>query len=414
MRLWAAQTLSAYGSRITRTALPVIAVSTLDQPEVMVSLLMALQLGPGIFVGFFAGGFIDRSSKRRILIASDLVRAGVVGSLTLAWMLGFLSMLHVMIVGLVVGAASALFQITDNTYLPALIGRRQLAEGNAKLESTEAIAEITGPASAGYLIAVLGAPLAVVIDAFSYLWSAFMLGRIRAVETLSPHATGPTSKREDLRVGMRIVFGHPIVRPLLVSHMVWSISGGFFMALYTLFCLRVLDLSEWIFGIIIAMGGIGSLAGALISRRLVARFGLGPTLLATSILSLACALFLPIAGSPLVGTSLAVTVTLLVAHQLLSDGFSVAFVIQAVTLRQSVLPRETLGRANAAIHICTSGLLPIGALIAGALAELVGTRGAVWIGVMIGLVAPLFLLPLRHLKEMPPSASATELPVAPL
>lgn len=413
MRLWAAQALSAYGSRITRTALPIIAVSTLHQPEVMVSLLMALQLGPGIVVGFFAGGFIDRNSKRRILVAADLVRAGVVGSLTIAWALGFLSMAHVMIVGLVVGAASALFQITDNTYLPALIGRRHLAEGNAKLESTEAIAEITGPASAGYLIAALGAPLAVVIDALTYVWSAVMLGRIQAVETVAPADPAKRhSKREDLRVGMKIVFEHPIVRPILVSHMVWSISGGFFMALYTLFCLRVLELSEGLFGVIIAMGGIGSLAGALISRRLVARFGLGPTLLATSILSLACALLIPIAGSPLVGSSLVVTFGLLAAHQLLSDGFSVAFVIQAVTLRQTVLPRETLGRANAAIHICTSGLLPIGALIAGVLAEIVGTRNAVWIGVIIGLVAPLFLLPLRHLKEMPLSASATELPVA--
>lgn len=414
MRLWGAQTLSAYGSRITRTALPIIAVATLHEPELMVSALMALQLGPGIVVGLVAGGYIDRTRKRRILIAADIVRALAIASLTVAWAVGWLAMWHVIAVGVVVGTASAMFQITDNTYLPVLIGRHQLAEGNAKLESTEAIAEITGPASAGYLIAALGAPLAVVIDAATYVWSAVMLGRIRAVEARV--ADGPTrvgQKRADLRLGMRTVFGHPIVRPIVVSHMVWSISGGFFMALYTLFCLRELGLSESVFGVIVAMGGIGSLGGALVSRRLVMRYGLGPTLLATSSLSLACALLIPLAGSSTAGSSLAVTFGLLSAHQLLSDGFSVAFVIQAVTLRQTVLPRETLGRANAAIHVCTSGLLPIGALIAGVLAELLGTRTAVWIGVVIGLVAPLFLLPLRHLREMPPSASG-ELPVAPL
>jgi predicted MFS family arabinose efflux permease len=316
-----------------------------------------------------------------------------------------------MIVGAIVGGASALFQITDNTYLPALIGRKQLAEGNAKLESTEAIAEITGPASAGYLIAFLGAPIAVVIDAATYLWSAVMLGRIRAVEARPERPPAPKHLGEDLRIGLRVVFEHPIVRPIVLSHMVWSISGGFFMALYTPFCLRVVGVSESMFGVIVAIGGVGSLAGAVISRKLVARLGLGSTLLLTSILSLACALLIPLAGSPWVGGVFAVSFALLAAHQLFSDGFAVAFVIQAVTLRQTVLPKELLGRANAAIHVCTSGLFPIAALLAGLIAELAGTLFAVWVGVIIGLVSPVFLLPLRHLRDMPPATSG-EMPVA--
>src|SRR5687767_6722917 len=137
MRLWAAQAVSAFGSRITRTALPIIAVTTLNQSAGVVSLLMAMQLGPGILVGLFAGGFIDRSRKRPILIGADLARAAAVASLTIAWALGYLNIVHLMVVGAVVGAGTALFSITDNTYLPSLIGRKQLAEGNAKLESTE-------------------------------------------------------------------------------------------------------------------------------------------------------------------------------------------------------------------------------------------------------------------------------------
>lgn len=406
LRLWAAQAFSAFGSRITRTALPVIAVSTLDQSEAIVSLLMALQIAPGLFVGMFSGGFIDRSRKRRILVAADLIRAGAVVSLTLAWVLGALAIWHLIVVGAVVGGASALFQITDNTYLPALIGRRQLAEGNAKLESTEAVAEITGPAAGGALIAALGAPLAVVIDALSYLWSAVLLGRIRAVEVPSAAPATAPALGEDLRLGMSTIFRHPIVRPIVLSHMVWSISGGFFLALYTLFCLRELRLPVDVLGLIVGMGGLGALAGALVSRKLVSALGLGPTMIVTSALSLACALFLPLAGG-----SFALTVGFLIAHQLLSDGFSVAFVIQAVTVRQTVLPRETLGRANAAIHVVTSGLLPVAAIAAGVIAELWGTRFAVWVGVLIGLVAPALLWPLRHLRELPPSASG-ELPVA--
>jgi len=409
LRLWAAQAVSAFGSRITRTALPIIAVATLDESAGVISLLMAMQLGPGIFVGLFAGGLIDRSRKRRILIAADLFRAAAVGSLTIAWALGYLNIIHVMLVGAAVGAGTALFSITDNTYLPSLIGRKHLAEGNAKLESTEAIAEITGPASGGWLIAILGAPLAVVIDAVSYVWSAIMLGQIRTKERKPENLEKPKHLGEDLRIGLRTVFRHPVVRPILLSHMVWSISGGFFMALYTPYCLRVLGLSTTTFGIIVGLGGVGSLAGAVISRKLVAKIGLGRTLLFASITSLAFALLIPLAGTPLVGTTFAMTFTLLAAHQLFSDGFAVAFVIQAVTLRQTVLPRDVLGRANAAIHVFTSGLLPVSAVIAGVLAELLGMRAAVWIGVLVGLVSPLLLLPLLHLKDMPASESSHEL-----
>jgi len=406
LRLWAAQAVSAFGSRITRTALPIIAVATLGEPEAIVGVLAAMQLAPGVVLAMMAGGFVDRGRKRRILIAADVIRAALVGSLTVTWALGALSMPHVVIVGAGVGAATALFQITDVAYLPALIGRRHLAEGNAKLETTEAIAEITGPASAGVLIAALGAPLAVAIDAASYLWSALMLGRIRAADAPTPAAGAaipgdvalPVRTGEDFRIGLRAVFGHPQVRPIVLTLMVWSFTGGFFVALYTLFCLRELGLSEATFGVIIAMGGIGALAGAMLARSLARVLGVGRTLIVTSALSLVFTMCVPIAA---ICSSRATQVGFLVAHQLLGDGFSVAFIVLAVTLRQTVLPREVLGRANAAVHVCTTGVLPVVALLAGALATLIGIRAAVWIGFSVGLVAPVFLWPLRHLKDMP-------------
>jgi len=186
--------------------------------------------------------------------------------------------------------------------------------------------------------------------------------------------------------------------------MVWSIAGGFFTALYTLYCLRTLGLNELTFGVIIAIGGIGSFGGALISRRLVASIGLGRTMIASAVISLAAGLLIPLAQGPHLAVLL-----FLGTHQLISDCFSVAFVIQAVTLRQTVLPRAILGRANAAVHVCTAGLVPIVALLAGLLAELTTIRTAVWVGVSIGLVAPLFLLPLRNVRRMPESASSTEI-----
>lgn len=400
LRLWAAQAISAYGSRITRTALPIIAVKTLGEPESMLGVLAALQFAPGVALAVFAGGVVDRSRKRRVLIAADLVRAALVASLTLAWALGALSMLHVLLVGAGVGAASAVFQIADVAYLPALVGRGQLAEGNARLEATEAVAEITGPGSGGALISALGAPLAVALDAASYVWSALWLARIRAPEPSPPApASAPRRRGDDLRVGLRAVFGHPQVRPLVVGHMLWAVSGGFFMSLYALFCLRELRLSETAYGVIVAVGGIGALGGAVVSRALVRRLGLGPALLVASTLSLACGLFIPLAAGPAPAV-----IGLLVAHQLFGDGFSVAYTVQAVTLRQTVLPRDVLGRANAAIYVCTSGLVPVAALAAGAIAQLAGIRAAVWVGVLLGLGVPALLWPLRGLRAMPPPA----------
>ncbi|HEY1554393.1 MAG TPA: MFS transporter [Kofleriaceae bacterium] len=399
MRLWSAQAISAFGARITRTALPIIAVNTLGVPEAVFSMLVALQLAPGVVLALFAGGFVDRNRKRPILIAADVFRGAVVASLTIAWLVDALTMAQVIAVGALVGAASSLFQITDIAYLPTLIGAGHLAEGNSKLETTEATAEVLGPSSAGILIAALGAPLAVIINSASYLWSAVQLGRIRAVEPSpepQPAASRGWQSRKDLGVGMRAIFGHPQVRWIVAAFMVWSVAGGFFSALYAPYCLRVLGLSESTFGIVIAMGGVGSLGGALISRRLARSIGVGWTLIVASTVSLAAGLFIPLAGG-----SRATVIVLLSAHQLIGDGCSVAFVIQAVTLRQTVLPRHVLGRANAAFLICTAGLLPITALVAGLIGELTTIRTAVWIGVVVGLAAPLFLLPLRRVREMP-------------
>ncbi|MBA3538871.1 MAG: MFS transporter, partial [Deltaproteobacteria bacterium] len=401
VRLWAAQAISAFGSRITRTALPIIAVGTLREPETVIGVLTAMQLAPGMVVGLVVGGMVDRGRKRRILIAADLFRAFAVLTLTLAWLLGVLSIVHVILVGALVGAASAVFQITDNAYLPALIGKKQLAEGNAKLETTEAIAEIGGPASAGVLIAALGAPLVIVVDALTYLWSAAMLARIRTPDTIaevSPDGPAQHGLLDDLRVGLRTIFRTPIVRPIVIAHAMWSISGGFFMALYTVFCLRTLHLSEAALGVIIGLGGIGALGGALLSRLFVRWFGLGVTLLVTSTLSVACALLIPLADG-----SFLRTVSLLGAHQVLSDGFSIAFVIQAVSLRQTLIPKQLLGRANAAIHVCSGGLLALGAVGSGLLADATTPRFAVWVGVLIGLLVPFLLLPLVRLREMPRS-----------
>lgn len=390
--------MSAFGSRITRTALPIIAVAMLGVPEGQIGVLAALQFAPGVVLALFAGGFVERHRKRAILIGADLARAALVASIAVAWWADALTMTHAVIVGGGVGALTALFVITDRAYLPVLIGRPQLPEGNARLETTEAIAEIGGPASAGVLIDAIGAPLAMLLDAASYLWSAALLATIHAPEPARPTTTA-RSARAELGVGLRAIFGHRELRAIVIAHAVWSVSGGFFMTLYSPYCLRVLELDAGTLGVMIAVGGVGALAGAWLANPMARALGLGPAMIAAAFASLACALFIPLAAGPR-----PVVIACLVAHQLLSDGFAVIFLIHAVTLRQTVLPDAVLGRANAAVHVVTAGVVPIAALGAGALADGLGTRTAVWIGVLAGLVAPVFLLPLRSLRRLPTPA----------
>jgi MFS family permease len=395
LRLWAAQIVSAWGSRITRTALPVIAVSILHEPPSGNGVLAALTLFPGMVLALFIGGIIDRSKKRTLLLTADLVRGLLVLSLPVAWWLGTLSMVHLVIVGAGVGAATTLFAITDNTYLPSLVGKEQLLDANSKLEASEAVAEIGGPAAAGALISVLGAPLAVLVDACTYLWSGAFLLRIR-----DPGApVGPPSRRDivgDLRIGLRAAFGHPVLRRIAIAQMAWYASAGAFIALYTPFVLTDVALDTISYGIVIGFGGAGGLLGALAARRLHARHGLGPTLFMASAISLAASLLIPLAQQPLW-----LALALLITHQVVSDGANVVVQVHSVTTQQTLLPQAVLGRATAALHVCAMGMMPIGALVFGFVADAIGTRNALWIGLGIGAGSPLAFATLWRIRTLP-------------
>lgn len=393
--------VSAVGSRITRTALPVIAVGALAASPAEAALVGALGWGPGALIGLFGGGWIDRRSKRGLLVAADLARAALVLTVPLAWWLDALTLLHVAAVAGAVGAASALFQITDNTYLPELVGHDDLIDANATIEATDAVAEIGGPALAGGLIRVLGAPLTVIVDAVTYLWSAALLLTIAPTPPAAAArgaATHP-SVWTDLRAGMGTVWHDLVLRRLLLVDAVTHVSSGFFLGLYMVFVLRDLALSEATVGVIIGCGGAGALLGALLAPRL----GRGPrpaTLAALVLIQAGAALLIPAARGPT-----AAVIALLVVHQLVGDGARTAFHVQAVTLRQRRLPPALLGRGNGAFHAVMTLSLLTGALASAVLAEAAGTRTALWLGLGAGLLAPLALLGLR-LDAAPPAAPA--------
>src|SRR5215831_17965323 len=215
LRLWSAQAISALGSRITRTALPILAVLSIGAGADEIAVLSAVAVAPGVLVGLAMGGRVDRRAKRPLLIGADLIRAGLLLTVPLAAWLGQLGMGQLYLVAALGGAATTLFQIADNAYLPALIGKDRLLEGNAKLEATEAVAEIAGPGLGGILVQAITAPLAIVLDSLSFLASALLLRSIRREESPAPNAIDGErpSLLHDIRIGLRASVGHPLVGP---------------------------------------------------------------------------------------------------------------------------------------------------------------------------------------------------------
>ena len=388
LKLWSAQAISALGSRITRTALPILAVLSIGAGADEVAVLSAVAVAPGVLVGLAIGGRVDRRAKRPLLIGTDLARAGLLLTLPLAAWLGRLGMGQLYLVAALCGAATTLFQIADNAYLPTLIGQDRLIEGNSKLESTEAVAEIIGPGLGGILVQAITAPLAIVFDSLSFVASALLLGAIRREESSAPDALDGDrpSLIHDVRVGLRASVGHPIVGPEFLVEALSSITGGFFLSLYTLYALKTLQLSAGALGVIISVGGLGALMGTALAGRLSRRLGLGPALILCLGGSRLAGLLIPLARGPEW-----LAVTCLVGHQLLGDALLMSYYVLATSLRQVILPQEILGRANATFHVAAGVLLPLGALIAGPIATAAGVRAALWISAVIGLAAPLIL-----------------------
>ena len=394
MRLWAAQTVSSFGARITREGLALASVLTIDAKPFQLGILAALVTGPSVIVGFLAGGFVDRTGKRSIMIASDLLRTAVLMSVPVAAWLQLLRMEQLYVVGALMGGLGVFFDIADHAYLPHLIAREHLIEGNTKLSATDSLAEVGGPALAGVLVQTLTAPFAIAINAATYLVSALLLGTITTREEISNAPQSRPTLISDLRVGFGAMSHNPLVRPLILMAIASPLFGGVFSALYVIFVIKTLGLSPALMGMTVAVGGIGSLLGTAISSRLVQRVGVGRAILLGFLTSAISSVFVPLASGPLwlkIGS--------LMIAQLVGDSMAVAALIPAASLRQSVIPRAVLGRAASVFFVGAGASSVIGALLGGLLGSFLGPRAALFLAVVgliatptIGLLSPLWRL----------------------
>jgi len=371
--LWSAQGVSAVGSRITRTALPMAAILVAGAGAIDLGLLAVALTLPRALFAWLGGGWVDRHRRRPVLIGADVVRAVALLAIpTVAW-LGWLSMPLLYVIAAITGVATVLFDLADHVFIADLVGREQLLDANGKRESVDAVAEISGPALGGALVAWLTAPIAIAADTLTFVVSALLIARIRKEEKIVA-SQAETSFIADVRIGIHVVWRDPAVRALFIAAATMTLFGSFMASLYTLFALRDLGLTPTELGIAIGCGGIGALAGAMAARRAAERFGPRRTLIGSLALGAAMQVLIPLA--PPVPW---IAMTFLIATQLLGDGVLTVYLINETTLRQRLLPPEALGRAAGTFQVANGLLTPVGAIVGAVLADGIGIRPTLWL-----------------------------------
>lgn len=406
LKLWTAETISQFGTQVSLLAIPLVAVVLLQASAFEVALLGTIEFLPFILFSLPAGAWVDRLRRRPILIVGDIGRAVSLASIPIAWQLGVLTVTHLYVVGFVNGVMTVLFDVAYQSYLPSLVERDQLTEGNSKLETSRTIAQTAGPAISGGLIGLVTAPFAILIDAVSFLVSGLFVFLIKTREaTPDRHVVEAGVARPGLRrevaAGLRYVLGNPYLRGIAASTATSNLFSNTAFAVFIVYAVRELGLSAVTIGVIFGIGNIGAILGALIGNRISRRFGVGPTIVGAMAAGVPGMFLLAIA--PREGPA-----PFLVASGFLVGLSAVVYNITQVSFRQAITPTAMQGRMNATMRFVVWGTIPIGSIIGGAIATGAGVTTAIWVGAFGSILAvvPVLVTPVRTLREMP-SGEAT-------
>jgi len=405
LRLWAAQTVSLCGTQVTALALPTVAILALHATPVEVGALSALQWLGYLVVGLVAGVVVDRLPRRRIMVAADLARLFALGSVPVAFALGLRALAHLYAVAAITSVCTVFFDVAYQSYLPSLVERGRLIEGNAKLALADGAARVGGPALGGVLIQLVGGATAIAADAASYLASALCLAAIRTPESRAPTRAGDAGGRArglvEMREGIVAVAHQPIVRTLAIVSTLQNFGGAVAEAVVLLFAYRTLRLTPGLVGAALALGSVGFALGALAVTPANRALGVGRTLGLSSLLGGCSYLLIPLGllGAP----------ALAVAAWRLVFGLSLpTWNVNVLSLRQAVIPDRLQGRVNATLRTVGFGALAIGPLVGGVLGDRIGFVPTIIVGGLVYLVGslPLLARAVSTLTEQPAPAAA--------
>jgi len=394
-KLWAGQTVSQLGSQVSQLALPLVAVIVLHVSAFYVALLGTVDMLPFLLFALPAGVWIDRIPRRPVLIVADVGRALALATVPIVAAFGHLTIWQLYAVGFVTGTFTVFFDVAYQSYLPSLVGRPHLVEGNAKLELSRSAAQIAGPGVGGVLVGAITAPYAIVVDSVSFAVSALLLGRIRKHEP-RPEPTAAHNMRAELMEGLRYVLGDPRWRAITLYVSTFNFFTGVAFALYVVYAVRNLGLTPGELGLVLALGNLGWLFGAVVVRRLSGRLGIGATLVLAGFVSGAPLLLVPLAPQSF-------AIPFLVTSGVLVALGIVLYNVTAISLIQTLTPDRLLGRANASRRWIVWGTIPLGSLIGGVLSTVIGVRPTLFVGTIGASFCFLFLLApsLRSIKTLP-------------
>jgi MFS family permease len=396
MKLWTGQTISEFGTPVSQIAIPWIAIKTLNVSAFAVASLTTVQFLPFLLFTLPAGVWVDRVSRRLVLIVGDFGRAVLLATIPLAYVFDALTLAQLYVVSFLVGILTVFFDVAYQSYLPSLVSRDQLVEGNSKLQVTVSGAQGAGPAIGGGLIQLLTAPYAVFADAFTFVASGWFSAAIKKREEVAARRETRQSMWTDLKEGLRYVLRHPYLRPQAMCTSTSNFFGSMAFALLFVYAARVWDMSAGLVGVGVGLGSAGWLLGALSVGRLQKPFGVGTTTLIAAVLFAPPWLLIPFAPHSF-------PLPFLVGALVIGGFGGVVYNITQVSLRQAITPERLQGRMNAVMRFLVWGSLPLGSLVGGALASTIGLRSTLIVGGVGSCFAilPIWFSPIRMLREIP-------------
>ncbi|HXM55277.1 MAG TPA: MFS transporter [Candidatus Dormibacteraeota bacterium] len=393
---WLSSTVLALGYQIAFTAVPLVAVVTLQASAGATGVLRAVVALPNLAFGIPAGVWVDRLPRRRVLIAASALAAIVTATIPAAGVAGVISLPQLYLVAFLTGTAGVFRGIAATAYLPSIVERDELLRANTMLATTNSTMGIVGPSLSGLLVQLITAPLALLADALMSLVSVVVLSTIRRPEPPRP-ARAAHRFRAELVEGITIVIGHPILRWLMLFIASFNLFSSVAQAVFILYMARQLHLPPATIGLVLAAAGPGALLGALMARRGALRIGIGPTIVAGGVTFGAGWLLTPLAAGP----PAALVVLLMGSQFLLFAGAQLANV-NIQSLRQAVTPDRLLGRVDGSMLLAFQGMIPIGAVLGGLIGQEFGPRSALWVAAAgsLGAMALVAASPLRRVRSL--------------
>lgn len=403
VKFWSAETLSMFGTQISFVAIPLLAATTLNATPFEMGVVNAAQFLPFLLFTLLAGVWIDQTRRRPVLIATNFGRALVFGLIPLGVALDLLGIGLLATLVFIAATLSVLFDLAYQSYLPSLVRYDQLVEGNGKLEGSRSLAQASGPGAGGVLVTAITAPVAILVDALTYLVSAIALCFIHREEPAPEPTAAQVSVLARIAAGLKLVATNRYLRPIAGEAATYNLFNQALWAVLIIFLTRELGFSAALVGIVMTMTGIGAFLGSLIANRMGKALGLGPAVMVAMVIGCAAPLLIPAAGG---GT---ITAACIVGFALLVNGMGVVICnIQVISLRQTAIPAEVLGRANAGYRFLVTGTAALGAILGGALGELIGLRATMVVGGLGSLAALLFFVgsPIPRLRDLSEVAPA--------